>query len=128
MTGNGVDVHVNPRKTGWCGCMVKAVSQEKSYGTCISSVFALFKCTLVYNSQDSRIWYSKNLYLLHDVPTYPKKLGVQRSLSCWHVVDPIFLEQTVYGNVYKDSNITQFISLLQMDEHNCWISHIIHLM
>jgi hypothetical protein len=36
-------------------------------------------------------------------------------------VGPIFLEETVDGNIYQDIIITQFISLLEMDEHNCWI-------
>jgi hypothetical protein len=71
------------------------------------------------NSQNSRLWTSENLHLFHKVHLHPEKLRVWSALTHWHVVGPIFFEKTDDGNAYWDIIITQFILLLQVDEHDC---------
>jgi hypothetical protein len=80
---------------------------------------AWFNLNQYADSQNSRIWSSEHPHFFHKVPLHLEKLGVWCALS-WCVVAPIFFEETIYGNLYWDIVTTQFISLLKVDECDCW--------
>jgi hypothetical protein len=72
------------------------------------------------NSQNSRIWSTENPHVLHETPLHSQKIGVWCAISRRRIVGLIFFETTVNSVVYQDI-ITQFISLLDIDEGDCWL-------
>lgn len=80
---------------------------------------AWFHLSGYVNSQNTRIWSTENPHVLHENPLHCLKIGVWCAVSRRRIVGPIFFETTVNSGVYKDI-ITQFISLLETDERNCW--------
>ncbi|KAL4084269.1 hypothetical protein QTP88_028094 [Uroleucon formosanum] len=81
---------------------------------------AWFHLSGYVNSQNSRIWSTQNPHALHETPLHSQKIGVWCAISRRRIVGPIFFETTVNSVVYQDI-ITQFISLLEINEGDCWL-------
>jgi hypothetical protein len=54
------------------------------------------------------------------VPTHSQKIGCWCAIPHKRIVGPIFFSQTVTVEKYKEI-IVQFISLLNEEEHFCWL-------
>jgi hypothetical protein len=58
--------------------------------------------------------------VLHEKSLHPQGIGVRFAISCRRLIGLIFFETTVDSQVYQDS-ITEFISMLEKDEHHFWL-------
>jgi hypothetical protein len=72
------------------------------------------------NSQNSRFWSSENPHLFHEVPLHSQKIGCWCAISRKQIVGLIFFSETVTAEKYQEI-IMQFISLLNEEEHFCWL-------
>jgi hypothetical protein len=63
---------------------------------------AWFHLSGYVNSQNMRIWASENPHAFNETPIHPQKVGVWCAISAQRVNGPIFFEQTVNSEVYKD--------------------------
>jgi hypothetical protein len=63
---------------------------------------AWFHLSGYVNSQNTRIWASENPHAFNEAPLHPQKVGVWCAISTQKVIGPIFFEQTVNTDVYKD--------------------------
>jgi hypothetical protein len=81
---------------------------------------AWFHLSGYVNSQNSRFWSSENPHLFHEVPLHFQKTGCCCVTSCKRIVGPIFFSETVTAEKYQEI-IMQFISLLNEEEHICWL-------
>lgn len=70
------------------------------------------------NSQNNRIWSTKNLHAFHETPFHTQKTGVWCTTSCAHIVGPIFFDTTVNSEVYLNV-INQFNAVLEVDKWCC---------
>lgn len=71
------------------------------------------------NSQNTRIWAAQNPHAVQENSLHPAKIGVWCAISRQRIVGPIFFEQTVNGEVYRNI-VRQFVALLEPQERYCW--------
>ncbi|XP_039283421.1 uncharacterized protein LOC120351176 isoform X3 [Nilaparvata lugens] len=71
------------------------------------------------NSQNCQIWATENPNAVQVKSLHPAKIGVWCAISRQHIVGPIFFEQTVNGEVYRNI-VRQFVALLEPQERYCW--------
>jgi hypothetical protein len=75
----------------------------------------LFHLSGYVNTQNTRLWSSKNPYAVHEKPLHDQKLGVCFTISRRRIVCPLFFEETVNGKRYC-SMLYDFIGLLEENE------------
>lgn len=63
---------------------------------------AWFHLSGYINSQNCRIWASKNLNAIHEEPPYSKKIGVWCGISWRRIIGPIFFDTTITTAAYLD--------------------------
>ena len=68
------------------------------------------------NSQNSRVWSSGNLHILHERPLHSEKIGVWVAMSATRIVGPIFFNETINADRYCSIILTPFLNDLRADE------------
>lgn len=72
-----------------------------------------------YENSQSDLVQLKSTFFSTKCPCVLISFGVWCALSRLRMVVPS--EETGYGNVFRDAIITQFISILKVDERECWV-------
>lgn len=67
------------------------------------------------NSQNYRIWSAENPNVIHETQLHPMKVGVWLAMSRQRIIGPIFFEETITGQRYREI-LELFVGELQQNE------------
>jgi hypothetical protein len=71
------------------------------------------------NSQNYRTWRTENPHNFTETHLHPQKIGVRCAISRRRIIGPLFFETSINAEAYQEL-IQQFITLLKVDERDCW--------
>lgn len=77
---------------------------------------AWFHLSGYVNSQNSRIWSTKNPHEFKQIPLHDQKVGVWCALSRTRIIGPIFFDNTINAKRYRTEILEPFIAQLKKRE------------
>lgn len=77
---------------------------------------AWFHLSGYVNSQTMRMWSSDNPHIFRETPLHPLKIGIWIGVSRRRLIGPIFFEQTVTAQRYREDIFNAFVNQLHDDE------------
>ncbi|CAH1374506.1 unnamed protein product, partial [Tenebrio molitor] len=77
---------------------------------------AWFHLTDFINSQTMRMWSADNPHFFRETPLHPLKIGVWIGMSRRRLIGPIFFEDSVTAERYRNNILDVFINQLHDDE------------
>jgi hypothetical protein len=107
--------HYNQR-VAYCNWFNNFINNDETLDLTFYSDEAWFHLTGFIISQTMRMWSADNPHFFRETPLHPLKIGVWIGMSRRRLIGPIFFEDSVTAERYRNNILDVFINQLHDDE------------
>lgn len=96
--------------------MQRLMNNDELLNVTFYSDEAWFHLSGYVNSQNMRLWSADNPHIFHETPLHPIQVGVWIAVSRRRLIGPIFFEESVTAERYRNNILNVFVNQLHDDE------------
>lgn len=103
-------------RTQYCQWFLHYINNDNILDKCFFSDEAWFHLSGYLNKQNMRMWSAENPHEFIETSLHPQKIGVWLAVSRRRIIGPIFFNQTITAERYRNELLQPFINELHDDE------------
>jgi hypothetical protein len=104
------------QRVAYCNWFNNFINNDETLDLTFYTDEAWFHLTGFINSQTMRMWSADNPHFFRETPLHPLKIGVWVGMSRRRLIGPIFFEDSVTAERYRNNILDVFINQLHDDE------------
>lgn len=105
-----------PARINYCNWFNANINNDDILDKTFFTDEAWFNLTGYINSQNYRTWSTENPHEYIETSLHPEKIGVWIAISRRRIIGPIFFNETVTGEVYRNRILNNFFEQVHDDE------------
>lgn len=106
------------KRVDYCNWFNETLNDDETLDRTFFSDEAWFHLSGFVNSQTMRMWSQDNPHFFREAPLHPLKIGIWVGMSRRRLIGPIFFEDTVTAERYRNNIVDVFLNQLHDDELN----------
>lgn len=104
------------KRTQFCHWFNETLNNDEVLDLTFFTDEAWFHLSGYINSQNYRTWCAENPHVLRETSLHPIKIGVWVAISRRRIIGPIFFNETITAEIYRQQILSPFLEQLHDDE------------